>query len=394
MVNVEPHIEVYDVKKMKKVSYGNAGKIALIGAFPTSTGKAIDLYTDYNDARDKLKGEYKTKDDNSVENISKTVVPETYIAFYCLDYIFYNNIDNAGNESVLIVNTNYGKSTLTTEASNEDIANACLLLEEEDFDILTLAQNTKLVISNNLNPIWSTLKSFEKKMYKNQSPFGIITGIDLTGAVESNLESFKALWADRGIYKAVCTPIRINGDAEALDIAKSGCWHSNYTAGRTVNKSETGKIYEDLIGENTKELYPNTATLTWKKLLDNGFFTTKYRNRRLMTLQCLSNITPNDRDMKIERVKNYMIKRLLLNDYLGDDNDRVTIGMIKGKFEFEKQLAIKNNYLVDMEYNFEPVVKDTDETDTLKVNLKLYIADVLRVIKLYVTVEISAYEEI
>lgn len=397
MVNIEPHIEVYDVKRIKQISYGNAGKVALIGAFPTSSGKAVDIFTDYDEAREKLKGEYRLIDDNTPENHNKDPVPDTYVAFYCLDYIFYNSNQSSGNESVVIVNTNYDKSTLVTESSLEDITNACLLLAEEDFDILTIGENVKLAIQETvegqtvtrMNPIWSALKSFEKQQYKDQKPFGVITGIDMTGATEDILIEFKNLWSDRGIYKAVCTPIRISGDSESLNIAESGCWHANFTAGRPVNRSETGKVYEDLIGENSKEEFPLTETITWKKLLNNGFFTTKYKNRRLMTIQCLSNITPADWDMKIERVKNYMIKRLTLSDYLGDDNDRVTRGMLKGKFEFEKQLAIKNNYLVDMDYNFENI-----DTETVKANLILYISDIIRVIRLDVTVEISAYEEV
>ena len=39
LTNIEPHIEVYDVQSVSTVGYGNAGKIAVIGAFPSSTFK-------------------------------------------------------------------------------------------------------------------------------------------------------------------------------------------------------------------------------------------------------------------------------------------------------------------------------------------------------------------
>ena len=396
MTNIEPHIEVYDVEKISQVSYGNAGKIALIGAFPNDDVK-IALYTSLDEAKNGLKGDYRLPDDNSVANANLDPVPTDFISFYCLDYIFNSTNQSRGAESVLVVNTNYDKGTLVYESSNSDIASACTLLEEEDFDILTIAENTALVTSTVvssetvyvLNPVWATLKAFENKQYLAQKPFGIITGIDLTvNATTTLLGEFKTLWADRGIYKAIVTPIRLNGEALSLNIAQSGCWHSAFTSGRPVNKSETAKTYQGIIGENSKDKFPLDATITWKNLLNNGFLTTKYSNRRTQTIQCLSNITPADWDMKIERVKNYIIKRLTLSDVLGEDNNRVTRDYLKGLFEYERQLAMQNNYLVDMEYNLVNI-----STDKIQANLKLYIADIIRVVELNVTVEISAYEE-
>ena len=239
-----------------------------------------------------------------------------------------------------------------------------------------------------LNPICDTLKAFVDSQFFAQKPFGIITGFDLTDATTSILNAFKTLFADKGIYKAVVTPVKINGDASALNIAQSGCWHSAYTSGRPVNKSETAKVYEDLIGENSKDVFPTGASITFKNLLDNGFHTTRYRNRRLQLIECLSNITPADYDMKIERVKNYIIKRLSLVDVLGDDNTRITRDYLKGLFEYEKQLAMANNYLVDMEYELLSV-----DSETIQAELKLYIADIVRVVELNVELNIATYEE-
>lgn len=387
---IEPHIEVYDVEQVAQSSYGNAGKIALVGAFPSSTFK-IGLFTRSDDAKNSVKGEYKLPNDNSVENAALDPVPTTFTAFYCLDYIFNSTKQSRGAESVLIINTNYEKSTLATECTNQDIANAFLILNEEDFDILTFAQalNLTATVDNALvlNPVWQTIKSFIDAQYLNQKPIGVITGIDLEDATVSILESFKELFADKGIFKAVTTPVRINGDAESLDIAKSGCWHSAFTSGRAVNLSETAKTYEGIIGENTKDNYPNTATITWKNLLDNGFHTTSFKNRRNQTVQCISNITPCDYDMKIERVKNYILKRLTLSDVLGDDNIKPTRDYLKGLFEYEKQLAVANNYLVDMEYELLSV-----DSETVQAELKLYIADIIRVVVLNVQLKIAAYE--
>ena len=390
MVNIEPHIEVYDVQKTKQSTYGNAGKVALVGAFPTSTFQ-IDIFTDLDEAQNALVGEYKTPRDNSVANANKDVVPTSFVSFYCLEYIFNSTYQSRGAESVLVINTNYGAQTLATNSTNQAIADALVLLAEEEFDILTLAESISLAVADDetyiLNPVMGTLKSFVDSQFLKQKPFGIITGFDLTNATTALITQFKSLFADKGIYKAIVTPVRLNGDAEALNIAQSGCWHSAFTAGRAVNKTETAKVYDGVIGLNSKEVYPLTAAVTWKNLLNNGFHTTKYKNRRLGTIQCLSNVTPCDYDMKTERVKNYIIKRLALEDILGEDNNKLTRDLVKALFEYEKSLAIRNNYLVDMEYSIVSVA-----TDKIKANLKLYIPDVIRVIELDVSVEIAAYE--
>lgn len=390
MVNIEPHIEVYDVQTVSPQVYGNAGKIAVVGAFPSSTFK-LGVFTVLEDAQNAVKGEYKLPNDNSVENASKTVVPTTFTSFYCLEYLFMSNNQSNGAESVLLVNTNYGKSTLAQSSTNSDIANAFTLLAEEDFDILTIAEpvllNTGTVASPVFNPIIQTIKSFINSQYLNQQPFGLITGFDLTNVTTDILSEFKQLFKDKGVFKAVTTPVRINGEASSLNIAQSGCWHSAFTAGRTVNKSETAKTYEGLIGENSKDLYPKTnQDVNWEVLLNNGFHLTKYKNRRLSTIQCLSNITPCDYDMKIERVKNYIIKRLTLSDVLGDDNIRPTREYLEGMFEYEKNVAIQSNYLIDMDYNLITV-----DSETVKAEIRLFIPDIVRVVILNVNLNISAY---
>lgn len=388
MTNVEPYIIVKDVEKMAQITYGQAGKIALIGAFPTKDIN-VEVFTSLDDAMNTLKGEFKLPGDNNPEHASQEVVPTSYTSFYCLPYAFTSNTGSKGPESVLVVNVNYGLDELVQTVDNSKLASACTLLSDEDFDILTVADNMKLATlsgSNKiLNPMWATLKSFYNTMYSNQKPFGVITGIEIDDNVTTTvLGSFKTLW-DKGIYKAVVTPVKLNGESEALNIAQSGCWHSAFTSGRPVNKSETGKLYPGIIGEDTKSLYPLTENVNWKSFLDNGFLTTKFRNRRLSTIQCLSNVTPADYDMKIERVKNYMIKKLSFQDIFGEDNNKITRAYISSLFEHEKNIAIDNGYLVDMDYNIVSL-----DTDKVQANLYLAIPDIVRVIELNVTLEIKA----
>ena len=378
----EPDVVVTDVDKIKTKSYGDAGKIALIGAFPNSTFNIGSF----------------TKLETAQEAVGATTIPEACVSYGCLPYIFNQDSQSRGAEEVIIVNTNYGASTLSYTITNELLANALLTLADEDFDILTIADTISLESTSNnstvVNPLWGTLKTFVDSQYRNQQPFGIITaiGIDNTSETgDTTLESFKLLFHDKGIYKAVTTPVQLKTDNEALTLAQSGCWHAAFTAGRAVNKSETGKIYKHLQGVDSKSLFPiqsATGKLDWENLLDAGLHTTKFHNRRLRIVKCINNMTPVGWDMKVERVKNYMVKRLSFADVFGEDNNEPTIDFVKGLFEYEKELALKNNYLTDMDYEITHCGKDC-----IRAKLFLEIPEVVKHVRVEVSVEITPYEE-
>ena len=120
----EPDVTVTDVLMIKTRTYGNAGKIALIGAFPISTF-LIDSFTKVEDAKSALLA-------------TGTTVPDDCISYGCLDYIFSQGVQSKGPEEVIIVNTNYGASSLSYTIDNL---------------LTTLDKNTKLLeITNTLNP--------------------------------------------------------------------------------------------------------------------------------------------------------------------------------------------------------------------------------------------------
>lgn len=378
----EPDVIVTDVERIKTKTYGNAGKLAVIGAFPTSTFQ-IGSFTRLEDAQSAL---------------GASTIPEACVSYACLEPLFEQDEQSKGAEDILIVNTNYQASTLSYTITNELLANALLALTDEDFDILNIADviNLEATVSNEvvLNPLWTTLKTFSDSQYRKQTPFGLITsiGIDKTSTTgDANLTALKNLFHDKGVYKLITTPIQYKYAAEPLNLAQSGCWHANYTAGRQVNKSETSKIYKSLQGIDSKSEFPISTTsgvIDWENLLDAGLHTMKYHDRRLKTIKCINNWTPAGYDMKVERVKNYMIKRLTFTDVFGEDNNEITLNSIKGLFEYEKNLALKNNYLTDMEYEITHC-----SSDCVRAKLKLVIPEVIRHIRVDVAVEITPYEE-
>lgn len=374
----EPTVTVTDVDKIKTKTYGNAGKIALIGAFPTNAVQ-IASYNRCSDAKEALKTD---------------TIPDECVSYGCLDYIFNQDSQSKGPEEVIIVNTNYNKETLSYTIDNGALANALNALTDEDFDILTIADTLNLGTGASLNSMWNTLHSFVVSQYANQKPCGIITSVSIDPTNTNNeslLTAFKTLFADKGIYKAVITPVWIKGDVSELTLAQSGCWHSAFTAGRPVNKSETGKIYKSLQGNDTKSIYPlsnESGAIDWEALMINGFHTTKYHNRRLMQVKCINNVTPTGMDMKIERVKNYIVKKLSFDDVFGEDNNEPTLDFVKGLFEYEKDLAISNKYLSDMTYEITQC-----SSDCIRAQLHLVIPDVVKQVHLDVSIEITPYEE-
>ena len=387
MTTVEPHIEVRNVEAIDNVDYGQAGKIALVGAFPSTEFK-LGLFTNAEAAK--------------AATLEEGVTPTGFKAYYCLDYIFNNTRTINGPESVVIVNTNYDKGSASSAAiTNAELSSAFLLLAEEDFDILTIGEPIKLVTDQHttgdnpdykLNTTWNTIQSFVESQFNVQKPFGIITAVELDENCVANthLPAFKNLFKTEGIFKAVVTPSRINGDAEALTLEQSAAWQSAYTSGRPVNRSETAKVYPTLIGNNTKDTYPASTTasvVTFNNLRENGFHTMDFQDRRQQIVKCISAITPAGYDMKVERVKNYMIKRLTLRNFLGEDNVDATLDSIRGMFEFEKNLAIETGLILDMDYTLQEL-----DSETVKAQIELYIPEILRVIQLDVVVKVAGGE--
>ena len=379
----EPDVVVTDVEKIKTKTYGNAGKIAVVGAFPTSTFN-IDAYTKLEDAQ---------------ADVGATTIPEGCVSYGCLPYLFNQDNQSKGAEEVIIVNTNYGASSLSYTITNELLGTALLTLADEDFDILCIADSIPLEATGAndaviLNPLWNTLKTFVDSQYRNQQPCGIITAIDIdktSTTADTNLAGLKALFHDKGIYKAVSTPVHIRTDTNALSLAQSGCWHAAFTAGRAVNKSETGKIYKALKGVDSKSQFPISTTsgvVDWENLVDAGVHTLKYHNRRLQQIKCINNMTPAGWDMKVERVKNYLVKRVAFADVFGEDNNEPTLDFVKGLLEYEKETALKANYVTNMDYEVTHCSKDC-----VRVKLFLEIPEVVKHVKMEVSVEITPYEE-
>ena len=62
-----------------------------------------------------------------------------------------------------------------------------------------------------------------------------------------------------------------------------------------------------------------------KKIRLKGQKLGSVKNRRLQQVKCINGMTPAGWDMKVERVKNYLVKRVSFADVFGEDNNEPTV---------------------------------------------------------------------
>lgn len=353
MYNTIPNVKIEDVPLSSETRYGYNNKICAIGCFSKkdnginvckSVDEAKELYGDNDEYSDKY-----------------------------LDMLF------SRNNEVLIYNTNYNKSgTLPKTISVEDMAKVQEDLSYDKFDILLPLINIPLKVDSNINPLIVSLQTIHDDYYNNKDkPFGIIGGFDLTGATLQDLIRFKELFKEHGIYKAVVTPLSVDG--EDYDVCMSAVYNTIVTINKPVNESETMMIYDNNVdGKVTSEVITG---LSIQNLIDNGFHTVQYFDRGAKTLQCISNITPNEYDMRIERSFNYIISRINFGKVLGMDNNRISYDVLDSIIKYEKTTAIKSGLCTDMYYD---IVRTGVDEVTIK--LTIVFNDIIRTIQANVNI--------
>lgn len=359
MYDTIPSVNIHDIDYIVEPPYAIANKIAVIGVFQ-KTDYMIEVCHSFEEA-EQLFGH--------AEGFSNK-----YLAF------LFNMFDE-----VLIYNGNNDSSgDKGQHISFEDIIEATEVLMFDDFDILIPLD----VISykdenNNINPIFTALNQMHKIYYeKYDKPFGMILPInfDMEKLSADELPQFKTIWDRHAVYKAISTSLIYDngtGMAEPYNQCHCAIYHAKVTSELPVNKSETMMVYDKrYMGQVTEDIIPAGSSVNVQLLIRNGFLTMQYANRRDRTLQCVSNVTPNELDMSIERTFNYMIKRLNLKALLGKKNDKMTYDALIGALKYEKETAIKSGLLTDFLYTIEK-----GKSDVAKVTFTFFINDIIRTVE-------------
>lgn len=358
----EPTTTVIDVEQTITRGGGMAGIVAVIGSFGIVSDNQIKSYNNIRTALAELKDEEGT-------------VSEEAKGYHALEYLFSKHDNSLGVEEVLIINTTTSdEGTKDYTLTNEKLADALDLLEDEHFNILYIADEldeSKL----------TNIKTLRNTMYKNQFPWGLISAVKIESKEE--IETINGIFKTGGAYKLVTTPKQLAGDAEPLNLINTAAWEAGYTAGKMVNESETGKTINNVIGVGTKDEYP----ALYQDILENGLHSQKIYNRRLKEVRVNNIKTPTGKDMAIERIKDFIVGDLALRDIYGDPNTKPTREGIGGMFSYKKDEYVRLGLIEDMDYD---ITACNDKC--VKAELELFIPEVITEVRLFVKVTPSNVE--
>lgn len=359
---LEPTTTVTDVDTTVTRGGGMAGIVVCIGSFGAVTDNQIKSYTNPRIALAELKGEQNT-------------VPEEALGYHALDYLFSKSGDSLGIEELLVVNTTTeNEGDIDYTLTNEKLADALKLIDDEQFHILYVADvldETKL----------ANIKSLRDDMYKIRFPWGLNAAVKIES--EEDIDNIAKIFETGGDYKLITTQKQLEGSAEPLSLVNTVAWDTAYTAGLMVNQSETGKQIPEVIGTGTKEEYPEC----YERILKKGLHSQKIYNRRLKEIRVNSIRCCNGYDMAINRTKDFIVGDLALRDIYGNPNSSPSYEFIKGMFELKKTEYVEMGLIDDMKYDITEC-----NTKCVKAEIELFIPDILVEVKLFVKVTPTSLE--
>ena len=344
-----PKIVVYNKKSAKSPGTGEAGKIAVIGAFKTAETNP-KLFTSLDDAQTSFGND------------------TTFDGCAALPYLFMS-----GATSVLAVNVATESSgTWTKTVDSTNLAAALAKIKGEDWDILFVAAAITdafiAIIDAYLDTTWSM-----------KYPSGFIGA--LTGGTDSaNVTTASA--AGQHCYGLLTQQLTVNGTQ--LSVLNSAAYYCGLIAGMPVGNTMTMKTVP-YVTAVSPELSFETAG-SGKTLLEAGITTVKPVDRGTGRHVVVNSEQPNGLDLYVNRVRDYVVKALALHDFLGERNSETTLNEIKQEVDRVKNECTKTlNLLKDIEFTVEK-----KSADTVDIHIqKLLFDGIITEIDVYVTVEVE-----
>jgi len=345
-----PRVHVFLKKSAKSPGNGEAGKIAMIGAFKT-TETNPKLFTSLDDAQ------------------TTFGTDDTFDGCACLPYLFMN-----GATSLLCVNVatqSSGTWTKTIDATN--LAASLAKIKGEDWDILFVA--------GALTDAFITLiDQYLDATFEMKFPAGYIGA--LTGSTDADNITSAGLAGEHCYGLIPNQQWTVNGTQ--LSVLKTAAYYCGLIAGMKVGNTMTMKTIPGVTAVSPEMSFETGGN--GKALLEAGLTTVKCQNRNTGKHVVVNSEQPNGYDLYVNRVRDYVIKELALHDFLGERNRNPTLNEIKQEVDRVKMECVKTlDLLKDIEFTVEK--KSAKCVDIII--QRLLFDGLITEINVYVTVEVE-----
>jgi len=353
-MGVIPEVSIKPTKTKIITQPGMAGSIAVIGAFDCEETK-LQAFTSLRQAQEKLG------------------VDKTLMGCKILDKLFQRG---KGASSIIAANITTGtgdnKETEMTVAKLEAALN---LLKGEKFDILFVAAELE-------DTAVEMVIAFLDESYDLQKPVGTVLALNRADVEAQKATAVK--FQEGSLYGLINQEWTLPNGVK-LNLVESAAFYCGYIAGLKVDTSMTMAQLPDVInatpeysfGENEEGTQLVGAGITVLRCLD------RINNKYVV----VNSEQPCGRDLYIERSKDYIVRGMEFEEFLGDKNTANTRASIKSHIETKKQYFVGNlNLLEDINYNVLP----GDKPSCVDVYLdSLLFAGVITNIDVYVVVEVE-----
>lgn len=344
-----PKIVMIKKKTAKSPGTGEAGKIAVVGAFKT-TETNPKLFTSLSDAQDSF------GDDTTFDGCA------------ALPYLFMS-----GATSLLCVNVSTESSgtwTKTVDATN--LAASLAKIKGEDWDILFVAAP--------ITDAFATLiDTYLEACFTAKYPAGFIGA--LTGASDAANITTAGLAGDQ-CYGLLTQQLTVNGTQ--LSVLNSAAYYCGLIAGMKVGNTMTMKTVPYVTAVSPELSFESGGA--GKALLEAGITTIKCANRNDGKYIVVNSEQPNGLDLYVNRVRDYVCKSFQLHDFLGERNREATLDEIKHEIMRVKDECVNGLDLL------RDIVFDVEKKSANKVDIhvqKLLFDGIITEIDVYVTVEVE-----
>ena len=354
MVAEYPKVQSFKVDNPIQQRPGMAGRVALIGAFskdftdPILVNGVDEAYTEFG------------KD-------------TTFDGVKCIEPLF------KGASSILGVNiTTRSGQTVEKDITTAKLTDALAKIKHEKFNTIYIAG----LITDAFLPI---ITAFCDERRLNKMPVGF--GYAINRSTLAEYTTTAGLFKDYS-YGGVCGQQFTIGDADApLSLMESGAYWTGLVSGLNVGNSMTKKIVDGVTAVTPEYNFEVVEEgYSGLNLLQLGLTTFECLDRENRQFVCVNSEQPNGLDLYINRVRDYVLTKMALHNYLGERNRPASIGQIEQELDRVKDECVNTlDLLSDIEYHV--VKKDASCVDVYIT--KLLFAGIITEIDVYFTVEVE-----